>query len=127
MPAADLVLLIHFGLVVFIVGGAVLIAIGIPAHWRWIRDVRFRVLHLAAIVIVALEALLGVACPLTVWEHVLRSEDGPQQGFVARWIRRLLFYDLPDWVFTTAYVLFALVVILLYVLAPPQRQPRARH
>jgi hypothetical protein len=126
MSAADLVLILHFGLVLFIVAGAVLIVAGIARGWCWTRSFCFRTLHLAAIVVVALEALLGVACPLTVWEHALRSGDGPPQGFVARWIRRLLFYDFPDWAFTTAYVLFALAIILLYVLAPPRRQPHTR-
>jgi Protein of Unknown function (DUF2784) len=107
---ADLVLLMHFAFVLFIVGGLALIWIGAAAGWQWIRNFWFRAAHLAAIAFVAGEALVGVWCPLTVWEDALRGVHG-EKGFVARWIHRLMFYDLPEWVFTAAYVLFALVVV----------------
>ena len=35
----------------------------------------------------------------------------------------LLFYDLPTWVFTTAYLTFFALVVLTFVLAPPRRKP----
>ena len=84
----------------------------------------FRVAHLAAICFVAAEALVGVMCPLTVWEDALRGRDS-ETGFIARWIHGVMFYQLPPWVFTTAYVGFALVVALTFWLVPPQRRPRA--
>jgi hypothetical protein len=65
---ADLILVVHFLFIVFVIGGFALICIGAALRWRWIRDIRFRIAHLAAIVFVALEALAGVMCPLTVWE-----------------------------------------------------------
>ena len=106
---ADLVLIVHFTFVLFVVGGLGLIWIGAAAGWRWVRSFWLRAAHLAAIAYVAGEALAGVWCPLTVWEDALRGarED---KSFVARWIHRALYYDLPEWVFTAAYVLFALVV-----------------
>jgi hypothetical protein len=61
-----------------------------------------RYLHLGAIAFVAAEAVLGVACPLTVWEDLLRGGRGKHGGaesFVARWLRALLFYQAPEWVF----------------------------
>ncbi|EEC34874.1 conserved hypothetical protein [Burkholderia pseudomallei Pakistan 9] len=36
------------------------------------------------------------------------------QGFVQRWVGRLLYHDLPAWAFTVAYVLFALLVWLTW-------------
>jgi len=72
-------------------------------------------------VFVAGEALVGVWCPLTVWEDALRGVHG-EKSFVARWVHRLIFYDFPGWVFTTAYVLFALVVIATLVRLPPRRR-----
>jgi hypothetical protein len=106
---ADVILLLHFAFVLFVVGGLGLIWIGAVAGWQWVRNFRFRVAHLAAIVFVAGEALVGVWCPLTVWEDALRGVHG-EKSFVARWIHRLMFYDFPGWMFTVAYVLFALVV-----------------
>ena len=65
-------------------------------------------LHLAAIAFVPAEALLGIACPLTVWEDMLRG--GVQaESFIGRWVRRLLFYEAPEWLFTAAYVAWAAV------------------
>ncbi len=123
---ADLVLVVHFAFVLFVVGGFAAIWIGAAAGWRWVRNRALRYAHLAAIVLVAAESLAGVACPLTVWEHVLRrgAPEGP--GFVARWVGRLLYYDLPEWVFALAYVVFASAVAVTLWLVPPGGD-RPRH
>jgi len=75
---ADVVLVVHFAFVLFVVGGFALILAGAALGWRWVRNRTFRYSHLAAIVFVAAESLVGMACPLTHWEHVLRrtSPDG---------------------------------------------------
>ena len=117
---AELILIIHFAFVLFVVGGLATIWIGAAAGWRWVRNFWFRILHLAAIVFVVVEALVGMVCPLTEWEDALRGAQG-DEGFIARWIHRVLFYSFPEWVFTTAYVLFALAVALTYVFLPPRR------
>jgi len=117
---ADLILVVHFAFVLFVVGGLALIWIGAAAGWAWVRNFWFRVAHLAAIVFVAGEALIGVWCPLTVWEDALRGVHG-EKSFVARWIHRLMFYDFPGWMFTVAYVLFALVVAASWWLVRPER------
>jgi len=118
---ADLILVIHFLFVLFVVGGLALIWIGAAAGWRWVRDVRFRIAHLAAICFVAAEALLGLVCPLTLWEAALRGAPA-ETSFIARWIHRWLFYSFPEWVFTTAYILFALAVAFTFWLVPPRRR-----
>lgn len=117
---ADLILVVHFGIALFIVGGLILIWTGAMAGWQWIRSRPFRYLHLAAIVFVALEALAGKACPLTVWEDALRGAS-TDRGFVARWIHRVLFYNFPEWVFSTVYVVFALAVALTMWRIPPRK------
>jgi hypothetical protein len=121
---ADVVLVVHFAFVLFVVGGLALVLVGAAAGWRWIRNRAFRYTHLAAIVFVAAEALVGVACPLTVWEYLLRggTPDGP--SFVGRWVSRLLYYDFPDWVFATAYVLFAIAVAVTLWRVPPETRSR---
>ena len=79
-----------------------------------------RIAHLAAIVFVAAEALLGVVCPLTALEDALR--DAPAaESFVGRGLHRLLYYSFPEWVFTTAYLAFALAVAATWWLVRPQR------
>lgn len=115
---ADIVLVVHFAFVLFVVGGFALIWIGAAAGWTWVRNFWFRMAHLGAIVFVAAEAIVGIWCPLTIWEAELRGMQA-QKGFIAQWIHRLMFYDFPPWVFTTAYVSFALVVALTMWLIPP--------
>jgi hypothetical protein len=114
---ADLILIVHFAFVLFVLGGLIMIWIGAAAGWRWVRNAWFRGLHLAAICFVTLEALLGIMCPLTIWEDALRDTQS-EKSFVARWVHRVLFYDFPEWVFTTAYVLFALAVAATFWLVP---------
>lgn len=120
---ADLILLVHFAFVLFVVGGLPAIWIGAAMRWRWVRNRRFRIAHLAAIVFVAGEALAGVWCPLTLWEDTLRGSGG-DKSFVARWLHRILFYDFPDWVFTVTYIAFAAAVAATFWLVPPERQRR---
>ena len=115
---ADIVLVVHFAFVLFVVGGLAFIWIGAAAGWAWVRNFWFRIFHLGAIVLVAAEAIAGIWCPLTVWEAELRGAQA-EKGFIAHWIHRLLFYDFPPWVFTAAYVSFALVVALTLWLSPP--------
>src|SRR5258706_1736093 len=93
---ADFILVIHFLFVLFVVGGLATIWIGAAAGWRWVRNFWFRIVHLAAISLVAAEALFGVVCPLTAWEDALRGRN-PEASFIARWIHRVLFYEFPDW------------------------------
>jgi hypothetical protein len=118
---ADFLVLAHLGSVAFIAGGLVLVWLGAALDWRWVRNRWFRYLHLAAIAFVAAEALLGIACPLTVWEDMLRGGVRPE-SFVARWVHRLIFYRAPEWVFTAAYLLWTLATLATLRLVPPRRR-----
>ena len=121
MSGADALLVLHFGIVVFIVGGLVLTWLGAALGWRWVRNPWFRYLHLGAIGFVAAEAILGVACPLTVWEDMLRG-GVRAESFVGRWVRRFLYYDAPEWVFTAAYLAWAAATLATLRLVPPMRR-----
>lgn len=118
---ADLILIVHFTVVAFIVGGLILTWIGAALGWRWIRNPWFRWLHLAAIAFVAAEALLGIACPLTVWEDALRG-GARGESFIGRWVGRILFYNAPPWVFTTIYVAWTAATLLTLRFVPPRRK-----
>jgi len=129
---ADLLAALHLGFIAFVVGGLVAILIGAALRWAWIRNRWFRVGHLLAIVFVAIEAVVGLICPLTEWEYQLRTKAGQiveeDISFVGRLMREILFYELPTWAFTTAYVSFALIVLATLALVPPQwrRPPKTR-
>lgn len=114
---ADTVLVVHTLFVAFVVVGFALVWIGHFRGWRWIANARFRALHLAAITLVAIEGVIGMTCPLTAWEAALRGESA-DQSFVARMLHAVVFHDFPEWVFTVAYVAFAIVTALTIRLVP---------
>ena len=118
---ADALLVLHFLIAAFIVGALPLVWLGAGLHWRWVANPWFRYLHLAAIAFVAAEAVLGIACPLTVWEDVLRGSAQPG-SFVGRWVHRLLYYDAPEWVFASAYLAWAAAALLTLRAVPPRRK-----
>jgi len=119
---ADAILVAHALFVLFVVGGFVLILLG-ARSWSWVRNRAFRTLHLAAIAFVTAETLLGITCPLTIWEDMFRG-GGSERSFVGRWVARLLYYDFPEWVFATAYCAFALSVIWAWRAIPPRARMR---
>ena len=120
---ADAILIVHFLIAAFIVLGLVAVWLGAAPGWPWVRNPWFRYAHLAAIAFVAAEAVLGIACPLTVWEDLLRG-GARAESFVARWVRALLFYEAPEWVFAVAYVAWTLATLVTLRLVPPRRRQR---
>jgi hypothetical protein len=129
--AADAVLVLHAAVVLFVVGGLVLVVAGnLLRHaaggprWPWVNRPWFRLLHGAAIATVVAQAWLGITCPLTTLEWWLRAQAGevlPEQGFIELWLHRLLFYTAPRWVFATAYTAFGLAVAAAWWRWPPRR------
>jgi hypothetical protein len=117
---ADVLLILHFVIAAFIAGGLPAVWIGSVLGWSWVRNPWFRYAHLGAIVFVAAEGLLGIACPLTVWEDMLRG-GVRAESFVGRWVRQLHFYRAPEWVFTTIYAAWAAATLLTLKLVPPRR------
>ena len=118
---ADAVLALHTLFALTVVALVPLILLGVWREWRWVGNPWVRGLHLAAMFGVAAESWLDIPCPLTVWESRLRlaaGEAGYERGFIADWLGGLLFYDLPGWVFTVLYTLFALLIAGLFFLAP---------
>jgi hypothetical protein len=122
--AADALLVLHFAIVVFVVGGLILTWIGAALGWRWVRNPWFRYLHLGAIGLVALEAVIGMTCPLTEWEDALRGGARPE-SFIGRWVQRLLYYRAPDWIFTTLYLAWAAATLATLRLVPPHATKRS--
>ncbi|MCR4412509.1 MAG: DUF2784 family protein [Thermoguttaceae bacterium] len=125
---ADLVVALHAGYVLAVVLGLVAIYVGLALRWGWVRNFWFRTLHFLMIVVVVLESYLGVPCPLTTLEDYLRAQAGEtvsEASFVGRWANAITFWDIPEWVLTIVYSVFAAVVLATLVLAPP-RWPRPR-
>jgi hypothetical protein len=115
---ADFVLFIHLLIVIFNVGGLFAIWLGAWRKWGWVRNRTFRTVHLGLILFIAAEAILGVACPLTLLEDWLRGTVS-EEGFIGRWIHSWLYWDLPSWVFIVVYSKFAALVAVTWKLLPP--------
>jgi hypothetical protein len=124
---ADLVVAIHIAYVSYVIFGELAILLGIVFKWGWIRNPWFRWTHLLAIVIVAVEAIVGITCPLTDWEHALRRWAGQKTSdvsFIGRFLDNVLFYEAPEGLLTACYIGFALLVLATFWLAPPRRKQR---
>jgi len=118
MPLADVVLIIHFLYVLFVVGSLPLIWIGAYFKRPFARNPWFRYLHLGAILFVVVESLLGVVCPLTALENSLRQVE-MESSFIHHWVHQILFYSFPEYVFTTVYIVFASLVAATFKWIPP--------
>lgn len=122
--AADLILLLHILFVAFVVIGMLLIFIGKVRNWYWIRNPWFRLLHLAAITVVVIQSWFGLICPLTNIEMALRSRAGDtvySGSFISHWLEKILYYQLPPWVFVISYMIFAAIVISSWFWIRPRR------
>ena len=123
LVVADTVLLIHALFVAFVILGLLLVLAGGLLHWSWVRNRRFRIAHLAAIVIVVLQSWLSIICPLTLWEMNLREKAGDTTypgSFVAHWLETLLYYRAPEWVFIVVYTVFGALVVVSWFWVRPR-------
>jgi drug/metabolite transporter superfamily protein YnfA len=121
--AADAVLSLHVLFVAFVVLGLLAIFAGAALSWAWVRNPVFRILHLLAIVVVAIQAWLGMVCPLTTVEMALRAKAGDVVyggAFISHWLQELLYYEAPDWAFQVCYTAFALLVAISWPLVRPR-------
>ncbi len=115
---ADIVLIIHFLYVLFVVGSLPVIWVGAYLQRRFVRNRWFRFLHLGAILFVVAESLIGVTCPLTVWENQLRQIE-TNSSFIQHWLHQIIFYNVPEHFLTIVYILFATLVAATFKWIPP--------
>ena len=115
---ADLVLVIHLCVVIFNTAGLFLIPIGYAAKWRWVSNVKLRVSHCGSLVFVTLETLLGITCPLTSLENMLRGVT-QSESFIGFWTRRLIYWDSPAHIFIIFYCVFLGLTFVMWKTYPP--------
>lgn len=126
--AADAILFTHTLFVVFVVFGLAFILIGRLRAWSWVRNRWFRLVHLACIAVVVLQAWLGAICPLTTWEMSLRKRAGEavySGSFVSHWLESILYYRAPEWVFVVCYTVFGVLVVATWFWVRPR--PFSKH
>jgi hypothetical protein len=118
MLLGQAVLALHLLVIAFNVVGLAVIPLGAARGWGWVRIGWWRALHLASWAIVAVQAALGRACFLTVWQDRLTGSAG-EPPLIMRWINSVIFWPLPIWVFGAAYLALFVAVIALWRLVPP--------
>lgn len=138
---ADVLLITHVLFVAFVVFGLLAVIAGGALSWSWVRNPWFRLAHLLGIAVVVAQSWAGMICPLTTWEMAFRARaNGATYGgaFISHWLDKLLYYQLPGWVFVVVYSAFgALVLLAWYGVRPrpfgsrgqrdePQRQADSR-
>ena len=132
---ADLIVLVHFGWIVFMVVGFFFTAWAVAAvyifHCRNGWEQRFldrwvlRTVHFAGIIYVTILAVMQEYCPLTSLENFLRYRHDPGTtypgGFLIYYIERLVYPNLPFQTIMIPTVAIAVLSVLLYVLCPPKK------
>ncbi len=123
--AADALVGIHVAYVAYVIVGQLLIILAAPMKWQWARNPWFRYTHLLAIGIVALEAIQGWPCPLTIWEGQLRELAGQafngSESFMGKLLHDVLFFDnVPQVVLNTGYVATMILVLQGLIMYPPR-------
>ena len=132
---ADLVVLVHFGWIVFVLWGFVLTVCGSVSVYvfrtakdRWRRFFNrwiFRTIHLTGIVYVGILTIFGKLCPLTILENKLRGQYDPELtypgSFVAHYIERIVYPEANFLVFVIPTTIIALFSILMFIIRPPAK------
>ena len=110
-------------IIVFNVFGLILIFIGYALKWSWVRNPWFRFAHIAAISMVVVQSWIGVACPFTTLEMVLRSKAGEAVytgTFISHWLESFLYYQASPWVFVIIYTAFGALVVVSWFMVHPR-------
>ena len=117
---ADVVLISHFCVVFYVTFGLLILPIGYIFNWIWTRHRKMRLIHASFVGFITLEAVLGIACPLTQIEIYLRNID-LSQSFVSYWITELIYWDLPKAFFIILYLSCSSWSLLFWVIHPPMK------
>ena len=118
---AATILSVHLAIIAFNVFGLVAIPIGAWQGWRFVREPVWRLAHVACLSLVAVQAVLGRACFLTIWQDEATGTVS-RTPMIMGFVNHLLFWRLPIWVFAVGYVaIFAYALALLW-LVPIRRR-----
>ncbi len=116
---ADIILILHFLVVIFITLGFLLIPIGYYYYWSWIKNFKLRLVHCGLMFLVTFETLVGITCPLTSIENYLRGINN-SKSFISFWIEKIIYWDFPTSFFIFLYFVFLGWTLLMWKIYPPK-------
>jgi hypothetical protein len=127
MILAESILAAHIAVILFNVFGLIAVPLGALCGWRFVRIRWWRVLHLVLLGTVALQAVVGRACFLTLWQAALAEGAASPTPLIMGWVNRMIYWPLPIWVFAALYLLvFGYALALLWLVPPARRAATTR-
>ena len=81
----EIVLGVHFIIVLYLV-------LGFPIG-LYFNNRLFRIIHTSWLAAVSLLMLLGIPCPLTIWEEMLRQSSVYEGSFIASWMNQIIYLE----------------------------------
>jgi len=118
---AAIILAAHAVIILFNVFGLVAIPMGGIYHLRFVREPVWRIAHILSLGAVAVQAAMGRACFLTIWQDALTDGSQENQPLIARSVDALIYWPIPIWVFAVGYVLIFAYALSLLWLVPLRR------
>lgn len=123
---SDVVLVIHFAWILFIIlGFPIALALGMA---------RLRIVHSAALVGTVIMQITGTICPLTHLEESLRRAGVPGfsygGSFIVSWLRRLIYIEdigvslVVIYIITGLYLAFVVLSYFVWPISKSRRGPR---
>lgn len=105
---ADLVVIIHFLWIVFLLTGAL-----------WGRKNRFiKIFHICGLIFALLIQSLDWYCPLTHLETWLRTKHDPamsyEGSFIVYYLEKLIYINIPSWIIFILTILLAILNFIIY-------------
>ena len=121
---ADVILIIHSALVLFILLGFILTLSGFLSRGffdKWL----FRIVHLLGIASVSLSAIKGKYCPLTIWENSLRVKYDPASTYagscIVHYVKQLFNLEVNPSVLIRFTIFLALFTVVIFIIKPPMK------
>lgn len=118
---ARLTLYLHFLVVVFNVGGLIVIALGKLLSWAFVCVLWWRALHAFSMGLVALQAAFGQHCFLTLIENAFeRAASTPRESFwLDEWVTAAVYWPLPLSLFIPLYLLGLALTLWFWIWVRP--------
>jgi len=115
---ADLILIGHFCIVLFITFGLLILPFGYLFNLHWTRNRKLRLVHISLMGLITLEALVGITCPLTRIENSLRNVDH-YETFISYWLKQVIYWEVPADFFSILYLTCSYWLLLFWFIHPP--------
>jgi hypothetical protein len=113
---------VHLLYVLFVFLGILFIYVGWMMKFNLIRNFYFRVIHLLAMIVVAIQQYYMINCPLTILEKkllVLAGKPTYQGAFVAH-LMNTYNLNIKTELYLPLYVGLSLIFLLSFILIPPK-------